>query len=772
MSIARTTPAQNSARPRQQDPQRRPVAHRPGREGEAAGTRPADARLPIQRLEDFGDDAARIQFGLRVHRRRIVLLHEHIRQDHRPGAKPAVEPAVLRQQLHNVGAGSADRAFLDRNQRVVFIREPQDEIDVEGLREPRIGDRRRETELAEFVGGLKTLGQAGSEGQERYVASGAQDSPLADLERTGKERNRRSHPIAPRITESAGSIVDRGGGGDHVRKLGFIRGRHDHEAREAGKIADVERPRMSWAVCADEPGAVDREAHGKRLQRDIMRDLVVAALKESGVDRAERLVAFCRHSRGEGDRMLFGDPDVEGSLRERLAEYVETRAARHRCGDRDDALVAARHLHQGFSEDLGVRRRRGLRLDLGSRRNIELGDAVASVAGQFGGAVTLSLPGDGVDEDRAQFEVAGPFQNRQELVEIMPVDRPHVMKSHLLEHGGRSAARHQFDLGHRRLPELLAVFPSAPAVPRFGQSAEIVRHRPHRRRNRHPIVVQNDDEPALRGARIVQRLIGHAGGQRTIADDGGDPVASASEVPDDSHAEGGGDRRRGMRGAERIELAFAALGKAGQSSSHPQHVDTVAAAGQNLVRIGLVPHVPDEPVARRVEDVVKRNRQLDDAKTGTEMAASPSHRANGFRSQFIGDGPEISSAAKPQALGTVDEVEEHRPLRFLIALRGPRRHQYSAMKPWSAARAPIVGLSPKIDRMPSPEARRSRRGMQVNNLLLQDFEEEGGIPSCGLALGLDASLGLVGSDEIEGEATRDGHVFWLRFRCDSATDRP
>ena len=47
----------------------------------------------------------------------------------------------------------------------------------------------------------------------------------------------------------------------------------------------------------------------------------------------------------------------------------------------------------------------------------------------------------------------------------------------------------------------------------------------------------------------------------------------------------------------------------------------LAPAGQDLVRIGLVADVPDEPVVRRVEDVVQRDRQLDRAEVRRQVAA-------------------------------------------------------------------------------------------------------------------------------------------------------
>ena len=59
-----------------------------------------------------------------------------------------------------------------------------------------------------------------------------------------------------------------------------------------------------------------------------------------------------------------------------------------------------------------------------------------------------------------------------------------------------------------------------------------------------------------------------------------------------------------------------------------RRADAVAPAGEDLVRIGLVADIPDQPVARRVEDVVQRDRQLDDAEPGAEMAAGDRDRGD------------------------------------------------------------------------------------------------------------------------------------------------
>ena len=99
---------------------------------------------------------------------------------------------------------------------------------------------------------------------------------------------------------------------------------------------------MGRAVGADQAGAVDREAHRQALDRHVVDDLVIAALQEGRIDRAERLVAFGRKTGRERHRMLLGDADVEGAVGEGLVEDVDAGARRHRRGDADDLVVLLR----------------------------------------------------------------------------------------------------------------------------------------------------------------------------------------------------------------------------------------------------------------------------------------------------------------------------------------------------------------------------------------------------------------------------------------------
>jgi hypothetical protein len=57
---------------------------------------------------------------------------------------------------------------------------------------------------------------------------------------------------------------------------------------------------------------------------------------------------------------------------------------------------------------------------------------------------------------------------------------------------------------------------------------------------------------------------------------------------------------------------------------------------QNLVRVSLVPDVPDQPIARRIERIVQGDRQLDRAQRGARMAANARHRFQYVLPDFVG----------------------------------------------------------------------------------------------------------------------------------------
>ncbi len=128
--------------------------------------------------------------------------------------------------------------------------------------------------------------------------------------------------------------------------------------------------------------------------------------------------------------------------------------------------------------------------------------------------------------------------------------------------------------------------------------------------------------------------------------------ARVLQVARHRHAEAGGDRGGGMRRAERVVFALGAAGEAGQAAALAQRADAVAPAGQDLVRIGLVADVPDQPVARGVEHRVQRHGQLDHAEAGAEMAAGDRDRVDRLGAQFVGKLAQLLGEKLRRSAGT------------------------------------------------------------------------------------------------------------------------
>jgi hypothetical protein len=161
----------------------------------------------------------------------------------------------------------------------------------------------------------------------------------------------------------------------------------------------------------------------------------------------------------EGHRMLLGNADIEAALGEFRFELVEAGAGRHGGGDGDDLGVALRLGHQGLGEDAGIAWRAGGRLGLLARNHIELLDAVIFVGRRLGRAIALALLGDDMDQHRALVGIPHIFQDRDQRVEIVAVDRADIIEAQFLEE--RAA-------GHPAAGEFVGL--AGRAVERIGQA--------------------------------------------------------------------------------------------------------------------------------------------------------------------------------------------------------------------------------------------------------------------------------------------------------------
>ena len=396
-----------------------------------------------------------------------------------------------------------------------------------------------------------------------------------------------------------------------------------------------------------------------------MDQLVVGALQEGGIDRHHRLEALAGQARRERDRVLLGDADVVVALREALLELDHARAFAHRRGDADQALVGRGHVAEPVPEHLGEGRlARHQRLHQPDRR-VELAGAVVVDRIGLGELVTVALLGDDVEELRA-LELAQVLQGRDQGIQVVAVDRADVVEAELLEDRARDdhalgmflEALGEFEQRRCVLQHVLRGVARGGVEPAAHQPRQMAVERADRRRDRHVVVVEHHQHVRMRDTAVVQGLERHPGAHRAVADDRHRLAVLAFQACGHGHAERGRDRGRRMGGAEAVVLALVAAREARDATELAQRRHAAAAAGQDLVRVGLVAHVPDQPVVGRVVDVVERDRQLDGAEVGRQVAAGLGDALDHEIAQFAGELLEFGARQLAHVGRAVDGLED------------------------------------------------------------------------------------------------------------------
>ena len=595
-----------------------------------------------------------------------------------------VDAFRVQQFRHGTARAAHHRVVLEGDQAVMAARQFQNEIAIQRLDEAHVGAA--EPEVGRHGVGRRHDGAEGEQGD-----AGAAAAQLRLAHRQGVERrpHRHARPATARIAHGRGAGVEEAGA-EHLPALVLVGGRHHQHVRDAAQVAEIEAARVRGAIGADHAAAVDREQHVQVLQRHVVDELVVGALQEARIDGHDRLGPFAGHAGGQRDRMLLGDGGVEIARRVLLREPHQAGALAHRRRDAQQALIGRSHVAEPVAEHLRVGRLgRAVLLDDADQR-IEGRHSVVLDLVAFGAFVTLALGRDHVQQLRA----LEPLQHLQCLDHrrnVVSVDRAAVVEAHFLEQRGR----HQHalpvflpaaDEARGRVVALvaeqfLAAFAhrvhrlaAHHAAEHLGQSADVLG-------DRHPVVVEDHQQVRFRvhATGMVERLEGHTGGHRAIADHRDHAARVALGLQRDGHAQRGGDRGGRMADAKGVVIAFLAARERRHAATALHRVDGVAAAGEDLVRIALVADVPDQAIHRRVVEVVQGDGQLDHAQARTEMAADLAHRLDQVGAQLVRDRRQLGLREFPEVGGEGDPrqarvaLDVHHPLRRRAAGPAGRR---------------------------------------------------------------------------------------------------
>ena len=230
-----------------------------------------------------------------------------------------------------------------------------------------------------------------------------------------------------------------------VHEFRLVGGRkHSHIGNHA-RIDQVEHAVVRRPIGAHQARAVDSE-HDIEVHEGVIDDkLIDGALQERGVHGEHRLAPADSEPRRHASRVLLANAHVDEAIGEFLFEVSEPRAAFHRGGDRDNALIGTRLIQKGLPEHRSVTRRLYRLLYSLARGDIVRTRTMETRRLRHRGTIPGALLGDHVHEHRA---ICGQARREHflQLVDVVPVDRRRAHDAQLLEdHGvGNDELLHRF----------------------------------------------------------------------------------------------------------------------------------------------------------------------------------------------------------------------------------------------------------------------------------------------------------------------------------------
>ena len=113
-----------------------------------------------------------------------------------------------------------------------------------------------------------------------------------------------------------------------------------------------------------------------------------------------------------------------------------------------------------------------------------------------------------------------------------------------------------------------------------------------------------------------------------------------------------------MPHAERVVFTLAARRERRQPVRLLDGMKLRAASGQDLVRIGLMAHIPHQAIVGGIENVVQRDGEFDGAQAGGEVSTARAHALNQELAQLGRQLNELRLGQQAQIRRRVDRIEQ------------------------------------------------------------------------------------------------------------------
>ena len=295
------------------------------------------------------------------------------------------------------------------------------------------------------------------------------------------------------------------------------------------------------------PGPVEHERDAAAVQGDVHQQLVEGAVQEGRVDGHHRVQPGHRQPAAEVTACCSAMPTSNTRSGKAAANRLRPVGWIIAARDGDDPLVHRPELDHLLGEDVGPVTAPGPPIATPVLASILPTAWKRSSSWFSAGGVAVALAGQAVHQDGSA-ELLGLPQRSLDRRHVVTVDRTDVLQPEIGEHALRRDHVLQPDLDpvqqvvggapEQRCPvDLLADELEDLLVPRVGaQTGEVPRQPADRRGVGAAVVVDQDHQrQVVVGRDVVERLPGHATGQRTVADQrhhGAGPCLAAAACGD------------------------------------------------------------------------------------------------------------------------------------------------------------------------------------------------------------------------------------------------
>ena len=332
--------------------------------------------------------------------------------------------------------------------------------------------------------------------------------------------------------------------------------------------------------------------------------------------------------------MLFGNTHVEKALGIFFGKTAQPGSVWHGRGYGNNSLVFGSQLAECRAENSCIGSCAALSFQHLSGADIKGPHPVKQgwiVLGRF---IPLALFGKNMDQ-HGVIEFFDVLQGLNQLRQVMTVDWADIFETKGLEHHCRCKeplegilhlACHMENIlanSVKTAKERLYVLLEPMNKFTGGGSAEKTGKCPDILGNRHLIVIEDHNQVLVQSPGMVHSFKGNAACHGAVTDHRQHLVLAAIQVTPYRKTGGCRDGGGGMPHIKGIVGRFGTFGKSADPVQCPQGCKTVAAPGQDLVGIGLMPHIPDDLVLRGVEHTMQGDRQLHHTKRRGDVAAIP-----------------------------------------------------------------------------------------------------------------------------------------------------